>query len=153
MVDTQGLLLEVLVHPGNISDRIGGALLLNKFKESGEYPNIKIIWVDRGYKWFKLIEYAKNKWNIEISVVERPQIRRIWWPKDEEPPEIDKSFKVLPRRWVVERSFAWMDKYRRLSKDYEYLTLSSEAMIMISVINLMIKRLAGIRRNSCEIPF
>ncbi len=78
MVDTQGLLLEVLVHPGDISDRIGGALLLNKFKESGEYPNIKIIWVDRGYKWFKLIEYAKNKWNIEISVVERPQIRGVW---------------------------------------------------------------------------
>jgi transposase len=153
MVDTQGLLLEVLVHPGDISDRIGGALLLNKFKESCEYPNIKIIWVDRGYKWFKLIEYAKNQWNIEISVVERPQIRGVWWPKDEEPPEIDKSFKVLPRRWVVERSFAWMDKYRRLSKDYEYLTLSSEAMIMISVINLMIRRLAEIRRNSCEIPF
>ena len=128
-------------------------LLLKKFKESGEYPDIKLIWVDQGYKWSKLIEYAKSEWGLEIKVVERPRIRGVWQIKDKEPPEIDRSFKVLPRRWVVERSFAWINKYRRLSKDYEHLLKSSEAMIMISVINLMVRRLAKIVRDSYQVPF
>ena len=66
--------------------------------------------------------------------------RRRWLPPDSPPPEVAK-FAVAPRRWVVERTFAWLGRYRRLSKDYEYLTATSEAVIQLAMIQLLLRRL------------
>jgi putative transposase len=66
--------------------------------------------------------------------------RRRWLPPDSPPPEVAR-FAVAPRRWVVERTFAWLGRYRRLSKDYEYLTATSEAVIQLAMIQLLLRRL------------
>jgi transposase len=77
-------------------------------------------------------------WTLEI--VERPR-RWGWYPVDVEPPPVP-AFTVLPRRWVVERTIAWVGRYRRLSKEYEYLLESSETMIYLAMSRLMLRRLA-----------
>ena len=74
-----------------------------------------------------------------MELVRKPS-RWGWYPVDVEPPPMP-AFKVVKRRWVVERTFSWLDGYRRLSKDYEYLPQSSEAMIRLAMINLMVHRL------------
>tara|TARA_B100001971_G_C17954407_1_gene414199 strand:- start:44 stop:679 length:636 start_codon:yes stop_codon:yes gene_type:complete len=124
IVDTIGLLLAVVVHAASIQDRDGAKLVLRKLK--GKFPRLKLIWADGGYcgslvNW--VLEFGK--WILEI--VSRP--------KDQ------KGFVVLPRRWVVERTFAWLSRNRRLSKDYERLCDTSETMIKIAMIHLMLKRL------------
>ncbi len=124
MVDTLGLLIAVVVHAANIQDRDGAKLVLAKLK--GICPRLELIWADGSYAG-KLIEWVKEceSWALEI-------VKRC---------DNVAGFKVLPRRWVVERTFGWLGKYRRLSKDYEMLPESSEAMIYIAMINLMLRRL------------
>ena len=124
VVDTIGLLLAVVVHTADIQDRDGAKLVLAKLK--GRFPRLKLIWADGGYAG-QLIDwaYAFGGWFIEL--VKRAANSH--------------SFEVLPRRWVVERTFGWMGRNRRLSKDYEELTESSEAWIHIAMIHLMLKRL------------
>jgi len=123
LVDTLGLVMAVVVHAANIQDRDGAKLLFEKAR--GCFPRLKLIWADGGYAG-QLIEWLGGfcGWTLEI-------VRRC-----------DKlvGFHVLPRRWVVERTFGWLGRYRRLSKDYEYLTESSEAMIYIAMIQLMLRR-------------
>ncbi len=113
------------MHAANIQDRDGAKLVFEKIK--GLFPRLKLIWGDGGYAG-KLVSWAMDfaGWILEI-------VRR---PKDA------KGFVVLPRRWVVERTFAWLGRYRRLSKDYEELPETSEAMILIAMVNLMSRRLA-----------
>jgi putative transposase len=97
------------------------------------------LWVDAGYnakEWLGWVETALG-WTVEV--VRKPR-RWGWYPEGVTPPPMP-AFTVLKRRWVVERTFAWLDGYRRLSKDYEYLPESSEAMIRLAMINLMIHRL------------
>jgi putative transposase len=120
-----GLLLGVVVHAANIQDRDGAKLLLQKVK--GCFPRIQLVWADGGYAG-KLVQWVADicGWVLEI-------VRRC---------DDLKGFHVLPRRWVVERTFGWLGRYRRLSKDYEYLTETSETMITISMIQLMLRRLA-----------
>jgi putative transposase len=114
----------VVVHAASVQDRDGARLVLEKLV--GAFGRLKLIWADGGYAG-QLVQWAKTlgRWTIEI--VKRSD-------------DVE-GFKVLPKRWIVERTFAWLGKYRRLSKDYETLTDSSESMIRIAMINLMIHRL------------
>lgn len=125
VVDTLGLILMVVVHAADIQDRDGAKLVFRKLR--GLYPRLKRIWADGGYAG-KLIDWTKRvgRWTLEI-------VKRS-----------DKvaGFAVLPKRWIVERTFGWIGRYRRMSKDYEMLIPSSETMILIVMINVMVHRLA-----------
>ena len=124
VVDTLGLLLAVVVHPADIQDRDGAKLVLSKLL--GLFPRLKLVWADSAYAG-QLVDwaYAMGGWMIEV-VKRAPHSH---------------SFEVLPRRWVVERTLGWLGRNRRLSKDYEELTESSEAWVHIAMIHLMLKRL------------
>lgn len=120
-----GMVLGAVVHPADIQDRDGAKLLFEKVKD--RYPRLSLVWADGGYAG-QLIDWLNGccKWTLEI--VKRNADM--------------KGFHVLPRRWVVERTFGWIGRCRRMSKDYEQLEETSEAMIYISMTRLMLKRLA-----------
>ena len=131
-MDTLGLILVVVVHAANIQDRDGAKLAFAKLH--GRFHRLRIIWADGGYAG-KLVAWVKatSRWTLEI--VKRSD---------------DLSgFVVLPKRWIVERTFGWLGRYRRLSKDYEGRTDNSEAMILIAMINLMSRRLAKVGCKHC----
>ena len=132
-MDTIGLVLAVVVLAANIQDRDGAKVLLNKIKE--KCPRLRLIWADGAYAG-QLIEWVKQfcGWLLEI-------VKRKGNPHE---------FQVLPRRWVVERTFGWIGRYRRHSKDYEYLTESSETMILVSMIQLMAHRIT--RKGKATAP-
>lgn len=124
VVDTIGLLLAVVVHAASIQDRDGAKPVLAKLKD--RFPRLKLIWADGGYAG-QLIAWVweLGGWLLEI-------VRRS---------EDSQGFEVLPRRWVVERTLAWLGRSRRLSKDYEALPETSEAWVHIAMIHLMLRRL------------
>jgi putative transposase len=127
-VDTLGLVLAVVVHAANIQDRDGAKLVLERLRH--KFSRLRLIWADGAYGG-ALIEWVRGlrRWRkLRLEIVSRP--------------EGTKGFVLLPKRWVVERTFGWLNRYRRLSKDYEYLTETSEAMIHVAMINLMVRRLA-----------
>lgn len=125
IVDTMGLILAVVVHAADIQDRDGAKLVLRKIRKL--YPRLKLIWADGGYAG-KLIEWTKSLGGWVLEIVKRS--------------DDFVGFAVLPRRWVVERTFGWIGRYRRMSKDYETLPDSSETMIYLTMINLMVHRLS-----------
>ena len=120
-----GLILAVVVHAANIQDRDGAKLVLARL--GAGFERLRLIWADGGYRG-KLVDWVKRAYGWVLEIVKRN--------------DGVKGFEVLPRRWVVERTFAWLGRYRRLSKDYEQLEASSEAMIHLVMINLMSRRLA-----------
>jgi len=124
VVDTLGLIMAIVVHAGSMQDRDGAKLVLAKLL--GLFPRLALIWADGGYAG-KLIEWVQTLGGWTLQIVKRC--------------DDVKGFVVLPRRWVVERTFAWIGRYRRMSKDYETQTQSSEAMIRLAMINLMVHRL------------
>jgi transposase len=93
-----------------------------------------------GYRGARLKAWIEQELGWEMEIVQRPR-KWGWYPKDVEPEPMP-AFTVLRRRWVVERTLAWVGRYRRMSKDYEYLTQSSEAMIHLVMTRLMLRRLA-----------
>jgi len=123
LVDTLGLIIILVVHAANIQDRDGGRRVLTTLGRN--CVRLKLIWADGGYRG-EFLNWAKQQFNRVVEIVKRSDSH---------------CFKILPKRWIVERTFGWFAKYRRLSKDYETLTNSSEAMIYISMINLMLHRL------------
>jgi len=124
IVDTMGLLVAVVVHAANLQDRDGAKLVLQKLV--GRCPRLKLIWADGGYGG-QLVDWVQQLGGWLLTIVKRPNLPH---------------FTVLPRRWVVERTFAWLGRCRRLSKDYEALPETSEALIHIAMIRLMLRRLA-----------
>lgn len=124
LVDTMGLLLMLVVHKASIQDRDGARLVLETAYPC--FPNLKRIWADGGYSG-GLIEWVKDSYNWVLEIVKRTDDL--------------KGFQVLPRRWVVERTLGWLGRSRRLSKAYECLTQSSEAMVRIALLRLMLTRL------------
>jgi putative transposase len=122
VVDTLGLLLCVIVHAASIQDRDGARLVLEKLK--GFFPALKVVFADGGYAG-KLVQWVEQLKAFVLRIIKRT----------------DKGFKILPKRWIVERTFGWFGKYRRLSKDYERLTENSETVIKLAMINLMLRRL------------
>lgn len=101
---------------------------------------LQLIWADMGYRGEKFKAWIEQELEWKMEIVKRPSK---WgrYPIDVEPEPMP-AFTVLRRRWVVERTFAWLGRYRRMSKDYEYLTQSSEAMIHLVMTRLMLRRLA-----------
>ena len=127
IVDSQGLLIGVLVTEANASERKAAAFLLHQ--ERDKLSRLKLIWVDYGYSGpnFEWFVHQICGELVRVEVIKRNS----------------KEFEVLPKRWIVERSFGWMNRYRRLSKDYEVYTQTSEGMIYGVFIRLMTRRLAA----------
>jgi putative transposase len=132
LVDTLGLLMAVIVTPANVQDYHGAKPVLEKVKD--RCPRWKVVWVDGIYEKEWLIAWVKSTCGGELQVIKRT--------------DQEKGFKLLPKRWVVERTFGWLGRYRRLSKDYEKLTQTSEAMIQMAMIHIMIRRLGP----TCQYP-
>lgn len=126
LVDVMGLLLAVVVHRANLQDRAGARLVLQRAAGKG-FKRLRLIWADAGYHSQPLVDWLLLLASWLLEIVKRP--------------EGHKGFYLLPKRWVVERTFAWLGRYRRLSKDYEQLPETSEAMIYAAMIHLMLKRL------------
>ncbi|MBI2812486.1 MAG: IS5 family transposase [Candidatus Melainabacteria bacterium] len=124
-VDTLGLLLAVVVHSGTTQDRDGAKYVLKRLLKY--FPDIQLIWADGGYAG-KLIAWALDICGYTLEIVRRSEDTR--------------GFKIVPKRWIVERTFSWFNHYRRLSKDYEFDPKTSEAMLHIAMIHIMIRRLA-----------
>jgi putative transposase len=125
LVDTMGLILAIVVHSAGIQDRDGAKAVLNEVKN--ELPRLSLIWADGGYAG-QLVEWAKSECGWTLEIVKRS--------------DDVKGFKLLPHRWVVERTFGWLGRFRRMSKDYEFHPETSKSMIHLSMINIMVRRLA-----------
>ena len=121
-------MIAVVVHAANIQDRDGAKLLLGLIQE--KFHRLQLIWADGGYrgKLLRWVSALRPTNPLKLEIIKRnDQI---------------KGFQVLPRRWVVERTFGWLGRQRRLSKDYEFFTQTSETMIRVAMIGLMARRLA-----------
>mgnify|MGYP002625044045 CR=1 FL=1 len=122
LVDTLGLVLGCVVHAADVQDRDGVKWVLAQ--ATFDFARLQILRADAGYAG-RLVRWTHElcHWSLEI-------IRRT-----------SRGFVVLPKRWVIERTFAWLGKYRRLSKDYEVLEASSEAFVYTAMIHIMLRRL------------
>ena len=127
LVDTLGLVLLVMVLPANIQDRDGARQLLAKHFGRRTRRRVKHLWADGGYAG-SLVAWVLEKWRCTVEIVKRTELH---------------TFKVLPRRWVVERTFGWLNRYRRLSRDYERHARTGETMGYLAMFRLMLAPLAG----------
>ncbi len=126
LVDTLGLLLHVIVHPADIQDRDGGVLLLSTL--FGLFPFLKKLFADGGYQGPRFEQaVAKILPELQVEIVKRS--------------DQAKGFKILPKRWVVERTFAWLGRCRRLAKDFENLTRIALTFVKLASIRFMMRRL------------
>jgi putative transposase len=155
LVDTEGLVLKAKVHSAKVPDQDGIKLVLESAHD--RLPGLSHLWVDAGYRG-RGKEWVEKELGLSVEVVRRTpkptpeKVARIWaeeWAK--EGWQIDwqkllprRGFEVLPRRWVVERTFAWLSQNRRMSKDYERLCSSSESFVYAAMARLMVKRLAHV---------
>jgi transposase len=125
VVDTMGLLLAVIITSAAVQDRHGARRVLDRLRFTA--PSVALVWADGGYAGH-LVTWARRLLRVSVEIVRKPLGI--------------KTFQVLPRRWVVERTFAWIVKCRRLDHDYERLPEHSEAMIKWAMIGLMTRRLS-----------
>lgn len=126
-MDTLGLILVVVIHAADIQDRDGARLVLEALRH--RFSRLRLIWADGGYAG-QLIEWVRDlrkRGRLRLEIVKRT--------------DDTKGFKLPPHRWVVERTFAWLGRNRRLSKDYEALPETGEAFIKLAMIHLMVRRL------------
>jgi putative transposase len=155
LVDTEGLVLGVRVHNAKVPDEDGIRLLLEPVR--GRFGRLLHLWVDAGYQG-RGRRWVEEVMGLSVEVVRKPrkpipqEVAKVWareWAKEGK--QVDwqrlmppKGFTVLPRRWVVERTFSWLSQNRRMSKDYERLPQSSEAFIYVAMSRLMVRRLARV---------
>jgi putative transposase len=150
------------VHAANVQDRAGAKLLLDPLQaqKNTSFPRLRLVWADKGYTG-PLDDWMQEDLGCRLEVVSyptKPSVEEDFWQDVKQRcqagvtgPELyvglslkranNGSMPVVPRRWVVERSFAWLGRNRRLSKDYEMLPCSSEAFVYLAMIRLMLKRL------------
>jgi putative transposase len=153
LVDTEGLVLKAKVHSAKVPDQDGIRLLLDPARE--RLGRLSHLWADAGYQG-RGRRWAEEVLGLSVEVVRKPkkpvpeQVAKIWaqeWAKEGK--EVDwqrlmppRGFRVLPRRWVVERTFAWISHNRRMAKDYERLCATGEAFVYVAMSRLMVRRLA-----------
>jgi putative transposase len=126
LVDALGLVLAVVVHSAKIQDRDGAKVVFVRAKLRGPWPRMRHVWADGGYAG-KLIAWVSGLCQWVLEIVKRT--------------DVGQGFKLLPKRWVVERTFSWLSNYRRLSKHYECRDETGEAMIHLAMIHVMLRRL------------
>ena len=126
VVDVLGLLLVVIVHSAGIQDRAGAKQVLTALVS--HFPELQLIWADGGYAG-KLVAWVTTVLQRTLVIVKRPRRTQ--------------GFQVLQWRWIVERTFGWLNRSRRLSKDFEALPETTEAWVRIAMIQLMVRRLAA----------
>jgi putative transposase len=130
LVDTMGNLLTVVVHSAGIQDRDGARQVFARAHEQGRLERMGKVFADNGYWHTKLNEWIKSQygeqWELEVVVRGEGAV----------------GFEPLPKRWVVERTFAWLGRNRRLSREYEYFPASSEAFIYLAMARILLRRLA-----------
>ncbi len=129
-MDIEGLLLKAYVHAADIQDRVGGKVLV--YKLWCKFPNIKKIFVDGGYAG-QFVEWVLGICKILVEVVKRNALH---------------VFEVLPKRWIVERTFGWFTMYRRLCRHYEHTEINAEGMVYLASTRIMLKRLT--HTNTCH---
>ena len=132
------MLIRAVVHAADIRDRDGAKLALAGIGE--RCPTLRQPWLDAGCQG-TAATWIERDLGLSVAAVRKPR-RRIRWPADQERPPMPTGFRVLPRRWVVERTVAWLGRYRRLSKDYEALPATEDAWIHPAMSSLMPARLA-----------
>ncbi len=125
----------VVVHAADVQDRDGAKKVIQKIRF--ECPRLKKLWADGGYGG-KLERWVEEFTGWKLDIVRRT--------------DTAKGFEVLPQRWIVERTFGWLNRYRRLSKDYEFFAQTAENIIYVAMINLMLHRLAPEQKNHNYLP-
>jgi putative transposase len=155
LVDTEGMVLKARVHSAKVMDYEGIKILLEGADET--FPRLSHLWLDAGYRGEdKGADWVQKTLGWSVDLVERPrkpapkEVLMAWakeWEREGMSVDWQKllpprGFVVLPRRWVVERTIAWIDHNRRMSKDYERLAATSEAFIYVAMSRLMVRRLA-----------
>jgi putative transposase len=155
LVDTEGLVLEARVHSAKVPDEDGIRLLLDPARD--RLSRLSHLWVDAGYQG-RGRRWTEEVLGVSVEVVRKPRkpipekVAEVWareWAKEGK--EVDwqrlmasRGFRVLPRRWVVERTFAWISHNRRMTKDYERLSATGEAIVYAAMTRLMVRRLARV---------
>ena len=124
LVDTEGLPIRVVVHSAGIQDRDGAALVLDKIHKS--HPWLELVWADGGYNAYQVTDAVAQIPSLRLEIVKRN--------------DDVSGFVVLPRRWVVERTFSWFGRNRRLAKDWENLADTLHAFVTIAAIQLALRR-------------
>jgi putative transposase len=125
IVDTLGLVIAIVVTEGNTAERLGAVVALSEAIE--KLDRLEVIWVDQGYRGENVARVVQQLCDARVEVMGQPT----------------GQFEIHPKRWVVERTFGWLNRYRRLSKDFETHIENSEAMVHGAMIRLMLKRLAA----------
>jgi putative transposase len=154
LVDTEGMVLKAKIHSANVPDQDGLRVLLESAR--ARLSRLKHLWVDAGYQG-RGRRWAEEVLGLSVEVVRKPpkpvpeKVVKLWareWAKEGKK-EVDwqrlmppRGFRVLPRRWVVERTFAWISHNRRMAKDYERLCATGEAFVYAAMTRLMVRRLA-----------
>jgi transposase len=144
LVDTQGLVLKAPAHPADLHDRDGGRLVREAIPDLPQRsPRPRRLWADAASRG-RFVEWVQATFGWSVKVAKRwwTGASAVWVMPGQEPPEIPAGFQLLPRRRIVERTFAWLGRSRRLSKDYEFLPATGEAMIYLAMSRLMLRRLA-----------
>ena len=153
LVDTEGLVLEARVHSARVPDQDGIRLLLERVRV--RFARLSHLWVDAGYQG-RGKRWAEEALRLSVEVVRKPKkpvpekVAEMWaaeWAKEGKAVDWQRlmppgGFRVLPRRWVVERTFAWISHNRRMAKDYERLCATGEAFVYAAMTRLMVRRLA-----------
>jgi transposase len=152
LVDTEGLVLKAKVHSAKVPDQDGLRLLLESARD--KLSRLKHLWVDAGYQG-RGRRWAEEILGLSVEVVRKPpkpvpeKVAKVWaqeWAKEVKEVNwqslmLPRGFQVLPRRWVVERTFAWISHNRRMAKDYERLCATGEAFVYAAMTRLMLRRL------------
>ncbi len=138
-MDTTGLPCAILIHSADIQDRDGGVDVIEL--AHAKYASLRKLWADGGYSG-NCVKVVKDKTGIDLEIVRKTDAMsgEVWLKGDEETP-VSEGFKVLKWRWIVERTFGWIGRNRRLSKDYEETVASSLAWVRLTLIGLLVRRL------------